>query len=120
MRMGQGGSRLPGLAADPGRAGIVNRDDDRFWKGGLVYVNHGDPAILVGKRFGVGWTLNFGNARAWLLVRNGPDGRRADRGDPGTVTDAGRSRPRTERSGRVWSSNRVSAHSARRQEHVHG
>jgi uncharacterized membrane protein len=34
----------------------------------LFYVNHGDPAILVGKRFGVGWTLNFGNVRAWLLV----------------------------------------------------
>lgn len=69
MRMGQGGSRLlPGLAGGPGRAGVVNRDDDRFWKGGLFYVNHGDPAILVGKRFGVGWTLNFGNVRAWLLV----------------------------------------------------
>ena len=69
MRMGQGGSRLlPGLAAAPARAGVVNRDDDRFWKGGLFYVNHGDPAILVGKRFGVGWTLNFGNAKAWLLV----------------------------------------------------
>lgn len=69
MRMGQGGSRLlPGLAAGPGRAGIVNRDDDRFWKGGLFYVNHGDPAILVGKRFGVGWTPNFGNVRAWPLV----------------------------------------------------
>jgi len=67
MRMGQGGSRLPGFAAGPGRAGLVNTDDDRFWKGGLVYVNHGDPAIMVGKRFGVGWTLNFGNARAWLL-----------------------------------------------------
>jgi len=24
----------------------VNRDDDRFWKGGLIYVNRDDPAIM--------------------------------------------------------------------------
>lgn len=23
---------------------------------------------MVGKRFGIGWTLNFGNPRAWLFV----------------------------------------------------
>ena len=68
VRMGQAGSRLPASAQSPDRAGVVNRDDDRFWKAGWIYVNRDDPALLVGKRFGVGWTLNFGNPRAVLLL----------------------------------------------------
>jgi uncharacterized membrane protein len=65
VRTGQAGSRLAG---PPGRAPRdVNRDDDRFWKGGLIYVNRDDPAIMVGNRFGVGWTPNLGNTRACLL-----------------------------------------------------
>jgi uncharacterized membrane protein len=67
-RMGQGGSRLNGnvrgLAPAPG----TDRDDDRFWKAGLLYVNRDDPAIVVGARFGVGWMLNFGKPVAWLLI----------------------------------------------------
>jgi uncharacterized membrane protein len=51
-----------------GRRGGADRDDDRFWKGGLIYVNPGDPALMVGARFGIGWTLNFGNRAAWVLV----------------------------------------------------
>ncbi|QDZ14442.1 DUF1648 domain-containing protein [Humibacter ginsenosidimutans] len=35
-------------------------DDDRYWKGGLIYVNRDDPAVFVQRRFGVGWTVNFG------------------------------------------------------------
>ncbi len=35
-------------------------DDDDHWKGGLFYVNRGDPSVLVPRRFGLGWTLNFG------------------------------------------------------------
>jgi uncharacterized membrane protein len=68
LRAGQGGSRLNGnvrgLALGPG----TDRDDDRFWKAGLLYVNRDDPAIVVGARFGVGWTLNFGNRAAWLIL----------------------------------------------------
>ncbi len=65
VRTGQAGARLPGHA---GREGAqVNRDDDRFWKGGLIYINRDDPAIMVGNRFGIGWTPNLGNPRAWLL-----------------------------------------------------
>jgi len=45
----------------------VNRDDDRFWKGGLIYINRDDPAIMVGNRFGVGWTPNLANLKACLL-----------------------------------------------------
>jgi uncharacterized membrane protein len=35
-------------------------DDDQHWKGGLIYVNRDDPALLVPRRFGLGWTLNLG------------------------------------------------------------
>jgi uncharacterized membrane protein len=51
--------------ADPLAAG---RDDDRFWKAGLVYVNRADPALVVPARVGVGWTLNLGNRLAWLII----------------------------------------------------
>jgi uncharacterized membrane protein len=36
-------------------------DDDRFWKLGFFYVNRNDPATMVPKRFGVGWTVNLGS-----------------------------------------------------------
>ena len=49
-------------------AATTDRDDDRFWKAGLVYVNRDDPAVLVSARFAFGWTVNFGNPTAWLLV----------------------------------------------------
>jgi len=37
------------------------------WKWGLVYYNPADPALLVEKRGGPGFTLNFGNRLSWLL-----------------------------------------------------
>jgi uncharacterized membrane protein len=67
-RMGQGGSRLNGNVRGLALAGGTDRDDDRFWKAGLLYANRDDPAIVVGARFGVGWMLNFGNPVAWLLI----------------------------------------------------
>jgi uncharacterized membrane protein len=67
-RMGQGGSRLNGNVRGLALAAGTDRDDDRFWKAGLLYVNRDDPAIVVGARFGVGWMLNFGNPVAWLLI----------------------------------------------------
>ena len=57
-----GGS--PGQSPEAG----TDRDDDRFWKAGLIYVNRDDPAIMVGNRFGVGWTFNFANRTAWLVL----------------------------------------------------
>ena len=68
FRVGQGGSRLPGGRGGSGPAAGVDRDDDRFWKAGLIYVNRDDPAILVGARFGVGWTFNLANRMAWLVI----------------------------------------------------
>jgi uncharacterized membrane protein len=73
MRTGQGGSRLNGNVRGLAVRGLVpaagtDRDDDRFWKGGLFYANRDDPAITVGARFGVGWSLNYGNPIAWLII----------------------------------------------------
>ena len=67
-RTGQGGSRLNGNVHGLARATGTDRDDDRFWKAGLLYANRDDPALVVGARFGVGWALNFGNPVAWLLL----------------------------------------------------
>jgi uncharacterized membrane protein len=67
LRMGQAGSRLPGTTHGQSPLTGASRDDDRFWKGGLIYVNRDDPAIMVGNRFGVGYTFNFGNPMAWLV-----------------------------------------------------
>jgi len=47
---------------------ITDYDDDIHWKGGLFYFNRNDPSIFVEKRFGVGWTLNFGNPIGYLIV----------------------------------------------------
>lgn len=45
----------------PTTSAVDAPDDDRYWKAGLVYVNRRDPALLVPKRFGVGWTINLGH-----------------------------------------------------------
>jgi uncharacterized membrane protein len=67
-RTGQGGSRLNGNVRGLARPAGTDRDDDQFWRAGLLYVNRDDPALVVGARFGVGWALNFGNPVAWLLM----------------------------------------------------
>jgi uncharacterized membrane protein len=41
---------------------------DECWKLGQIYYNPSDPALMVEKRFGVGYTINFGNRASWLLV----------------------------------------------------
>jgi uncharacterized membrane protein len=35
---------------------------------GIFYVNRDDPKLFVPKRFGVGWTLNFGRPAAWVIT----------------------------------------------------
>ncbi len=63
-RIGQGGARLV-AKADSGQP-IGDRTADTNWRWGLLYVNRSDPALLVEKRFGLGYTLNFGNP--WSLA----------------------------------------------------
>ena len=66
VRLGQGGSRRVPLA--PGEAPVGDRTPDSSWILGMLYVNHDDPALFVEKRFGLGYTLNFGNPLAWVLM----------------------------------------------------
>lgn len=40
--------------------GPESPDDDALWKWGMFYVNRDDPSVLVPKRAGVGYDLNFG------------------------------------------------------------
>jgi uncharacterized membrane protein len=68
MRAGRGRVRAAGGGERPGLAAPVGRDDDRFWKAGVVYINGSDPAIMVSARVGVGWTLNLGNPAAQLIM----------------------------------------------------
>lgn len=49
-------------------SGVTDVDEDRCWKGGLIYINREDPSIFVEKRFGVGWTLNLGNPRGYIVL----------------------------------------------------
>ncbi len=55
-------------SADRGRIDTVFRDDDRYWYGGFFYNNPDDPALFVPKRFGLGWTMNFGHPRSKLVL----------------------------------------------------
>jgi uncharacterized membrane protein len=67
LRVGQGGQRAVAPAARRDAHGDAT--PDHAWKvGGLYYVNPHDPAMWVENRFGLGYTLNFGNWRAWLLI----------------------------------------------------
>lgn len=62
---GQAGSRL---LRRMGASGELDFDDDELWRLGLFYVNREDPSLVVPRRFGVGWAMNWGNPRAWALV----------------------------------------------------
>jgi uncharacterized membrane protein len=65
--LGQGGTRLP---AEEGASPIVigDRTADARWKMGLLYFNPDDLALLVERRFGLGYTLNFGRPGSWILL----------------------------------------------------
>lgn len=45
-----------------------NAGEDRFWKGGLLYFNPADRALMVPKRQGIGYTLNFARPVSWLIL----------------------------------------------------
>ncbi|BCL83068.1 membrane protein [Ktedonobacteria bacterium brp13] len=46
---------------------VAARDDDRYWLAGMIYYNPEDPAVWVSKRFGIGYTINFGNLTAKII-----------------------------------------------------
>ena len=44
-----------------------NSTDARFWKAGFLYFNPEDSTLMVPKRQGFGYTLNFGRPVCWLI-----------------------------------------------------
>ena len=68
MRSVSSESRSSLAGPSSGGARVVNRDDDRLYRLGLFYLNRDDPAVVVPKRFGVGWTLNLARPATWRIV----------------------------------------------------
>jgi uncharacterized membrane protein len=58
----------PANVRDPATPRPDAVDDDQRWKGGLLYVNPDDPALLVPRRFGLGWTVNLGRPAGIALA----------------------------------------------------
>lgn len=66
VKYGQGGSRLERSVSNaPLTNGLA---DNRMWVLGMFYVNREDPSMFVERRFGLGYTINFGNPKAVVLV----------------------------------------------------
>ena len=62
---GQSGSRLVKRLEENG--GII-ADNDEHWKAGIFYWNKDDASLILPKRFGIGWTMNWARPAAWLIV----------------------------------------------------
>jgi len=47
---------------------VPEPQSDSYWKAGMFYYNPNDPAIIVSKRVGIGYTINFANKWAWIAL----------------------------------------------------
>lgn len=58
------------LPADRSAPDTIDRDDDRYWIGGVIYNNPDDPDLFVPKRhgFGFGRTVNFGHTLGKIIL----------------------------------------------------
>ncbi len=68
---GQSGSRVKVVGINDSGASkkkTIVRDDDNHWKWGVFYYNPDDPSLFIEKRFGIGWTLNFGRPLSWIII----------------------------------------------------
>ncbi|HTU36056.1 MAG TPA: DUF5808 domain-containing protein [Candidatus Acidoferrum sp.] len=71
IRTGQGGANLARSGEESDivdHQPVGDRTPDECWRAGMFYVNPDDPAVLVEKRSGLGYTLNFGRPAAWVLM----------------------------------------------------
>jgi uncharacterized membrane protein len=50
------------------RTGGSDATPDTCWTGGAIYYNPDDPALMVERRDGIGYTMNFGNRLAWWIL----------------------------------------------------
>jgi uncharacterized membrane protein len=67
VKTGQSGSRLK-VETNGEEVKSNYPDDDINWKLGMFYYNPDDLAIMIPKRMGVGWTLNFGHPISFILI----------------------------------------------------
>jgi uncharacterized membrane protein len=65
-RFGQGGSLMERGSEGGGLTGALA--DNAHWAWGLFYVNRDDPSMIIESRFGIGYTINYGNPTAVLLT----------------------------------------------------
>jgi uncharacterized membrane protein len=63
VKAGQDGDRL----SKERQSDLIEKEDDRFWKLGMIYYNPNDPAIFIGKRVGMGWSLNHARWQSWII-----------------------------------------------------
>jgi uncharacterized membrane protein len=57
-----------GLAAHAAMGHPGDGTPDECWKLGLFYFNPDDSALFVQKRIGIGYTINFAHASAWIVM----------------------------------------------------
>lgn len=62
---GQSGSRLVKRLEENGD---IIADNDEHWKAGIFYWSKDDASLILPKRFGVGWTMNWARPAAWVIV----------------------------------------------------
>ena len=48
--------------------GDIIADNDEHWKAGIFYWNKDDASLILPKRFGVGWTMNWARSATWVIV----------------------------------------------------
>ena len=63
IKVGQGGRNI----SENKEEDELYKDDDSKWILGSFYYNRNDPAIMIEKRVGIGWTINFGNTKAIII-----------------------------------------------------
>lgn len=50
-------------------AGTGQDEESGHWlAGGGIYFNPDDPSLFVPKKYGIGWTLNFGKPMGWIVM----------------------------------------------------
>lgn len=61
-----------GLVATVRRLGLQGQnaggDGEHWLAGGGIYYNPEDPAVFVPKKYGIGWTINFGRPTGWIVI----------------------------------------------------
>jgi uncharacterized membrane protein len=67
LKVGQAGWKLYPNATDTVSSGSP-ANDDHLWKLGVIYFNRQDSSLIVPKRFGYGYTVNFGHPITWSVL----------------------------------------------------